>query len=350
MSCNEISDGLILDKFIVDGYHHDDLPVSWDQNIEEHGVRSQSYPAMDIRRIIVVQDKAADVLDPMSEARKILKQCWNGSWTEQSPMSKCLYDQLRVLYTTQKHFYVQFDNEMSHDPGFCTCPDTKYQAYFTPTYPIRPLGYTPANTGVSHKGNIAIIGAYDKKVSWTINNEIGRILFCMKLSPDNQVVLRYTWRCRVRVAAMSLVPFEINQTLYRGTVTFEQVSPNTSIDPWWPTLDPCNGECNESSGSDFVFSHGNDSAPSVPDKSVPSGSVGSHGSSGSGGSHGSGGSSGSGGSGGSSGTVGSGGSGGSGPSGPTGETDVSTGIGSAEGPPGGAGHGTPVSVGGIIEI
>ena len=286
--CGDVpSAGLLREVIILDGYQYTDVPTVWKQVGDSYGIRSQSYHTLDLGRVITTQlpEDEKGLYGTLfgssqyeTNFRKIRAQAWEVSWDNRSFMTKCLRDHIEILYTTQKHFYLQFDDEMSRDPGLLLCPNQDYTTYFTPTYPIVPLGYTPINTNVGHAGNIVIYNdeILSTKRSFNVDNETGRVYFCEPLNSAAQVVMRYTWRSRVRVLARDLKPIDIAQTYYVGNIVFEQVRTNPRIDPWW-SVAPCHIINPTDAGTDYQYSQpsGGNSAPSIPTKSVPSIPIGS---------------------------------------------------------------------------
>lgn len=230
---------LLLDNFIIDGTSYDWLPITFNQiTNSEYGVRSVRYPTMDLSAQVITNTKAVTNTDQYADLRKIQKQAWV---VEFDTIDQCMYDHLQTLYTCQKSFYVQFDDEMSRDNGALIRVGQSGKTFFTPTYPVRPYGYYPGFGG-SYANAIKIYDGTNfisLTSGFTISQEIGRVEFDNPIIENLIVAMSYTWRCFVRIAGFELKPRgDIPQGYYNGSLILEQVSTFDSTDPWI-TLEPC---------------------------------------------------------------------------------------------------------------
>lgn len=232
-------EGFILDKFIVDGVHYDYMPGAFDalNSGGPYGVRADRYPALNGTSIVVIQSSTPTVYVPYLEQRKARRQAWRATFSEDSWMDLCMYDHLHTLHSLQKTFWVQFDDEMSRQWANCFNADSEYRAYFTPTYPIAPFGYTPLN-GQVYNATVRVNGVV-YNTGFSVYSDTGMIVFNAPLGPNDRVEMRYTWRAYVRISEFDVQPHGLAQHTYVGTIVLEQVNPNYSSDPWPITL-PCN--------------------------------------------------------------------------------------------------------------
>jgi hypothetical protein len=236
---------LLLDKFIIEGYHFEDLPGEWEQvSNDGFGVRRQTYPTADNKRQVVINKPLRTDELSFADKRKISTQAFRAGWSlPDSYCSRCMYDHLVNLYSLQKTFYIQYDDVMTYDP---TSPavlqkiGVQTRAYYTPTFPIKPFGWTPLDATTwalkVYVNNIPV-----NTDSFTVDEDSGMIQFRGPLLVTDVVTAVYTWRMYVQVADFNLIPApgEIAQELYVGSVVFEQVSkPAGAPDNWYITL-PC---------------------------------------------------------------------------------------------------------------
>lgn len=236
---------VLLDRFIIEGYHFDDLPGNWMAlHSDGFGVRRQSYESADNGRIVTVQKKPH--LDNLSFAdkRKISTQAYQVTWQQpRSVMGRCMYDHLSTLYSLQKGFYLQFDEVMTYDPSVPAHLNNfgvNTRAYFTPTYPIKPFGWTPS-APTTWDRCVFINNRPVDPTSFTVDEDSGCIQFRAQLLSTDIVSAIYTWRMYVQIADFSVVPGpeEVAQEFYVGTVTFEQVKKPTGTPDLWLVTPPC---------------------------------------------------------------------------------------------------------------
>lgn len=224
------------DKFIVDGVQHTYLPGSFTNVTEpQWSVRSNSYPALDLKNIIVIEQAPSDNTEPYSGKRVVHRQAWKATWEQESFMSFDMYDHLRILFTLQKTFWLQYDDEMSRDGARLDTIGEDYKSYFTPTYPIAPYGYDPQNN-VGYPGTVFVNGYPYPSNSFWVDSELGIVRITKPttgLVSTDEVTMAYTWRSFVRILSFDMQPVsKVAQVGYVGTVVFEQMRPNTSYDPW----------------------------------------------------------------------------------------------------------------------
>lgn len=224
-----------FNEFIVDGVAHTYLPASFTNVNEQWGVRSTSYPTLDLKNVIVIEQAASNNNEPYSGKRKIHRQAWKADWEQEAFMSFDMYDHLRELYTLQKTFWLQYDDEMSRDGARLETMGDDFRSYFTPTYPIAPYGYDPQNQ-VRYNGTIFKNGYPLPSNTYWVDSELGIVRITSDkpaLTITDEITMAYTWRSFVRILSFDMRPVsKVAQTGYVGTIVFEQVKPNTSYDPW----------------------------------------------------------------------------------------------------------------------
>lgn len=228
---------LLLEKFVIDGVQHDYLPGAFeDLTTGDFKVRAESYPILNNKRLVVVQSAPADTDNLYAERRKLSRQAWRASFDAEAWMDMCMRDQLMTLYTLQKSFWIQFDDEMSRCLGNLFTVGREFRGYFTPTYPIAPFGYTPDNptyyNGTIYVNGVGVTGGFD------VDSETGMVRFTDALDVDAKVQMKYTWRVFVRIAEIDIKANLLAQGTYVGSVIFEQMTPDYTLDPWDYVL-PC---------------------------------------------------------------------------------------------------------------
>lgn len=226
---------VVLDKFIVDGVHWKWLPGMFSPKYDTHGVRSSSYPQLDLSRIVVTESSPNVTSSANIEQRRVHRQMWHAVWEQDAPMDLCMHDALLNLYVTQKGFWVQFDAEMSRADVQLLDLDGLGHTFFTPTYPIAPYGYVPGSSE-GYRGKVRKNdGTWIQQ--FTVDSEIGRVEI-LNTDPEYTIIypeyitMDYTWKAFVRIAAISLNPITITREFYSGEILFEQITPNYTYDPW----------------------------------------------------------------------------------------------------------------------
>lgn len=241
--CCKVYEGLETGIFRVDGVPYEWAPINW-KELETHQVRRSSEINININRNrmshIAVEENV------YAQARRLRRQAWTGTWAgEDSFMDDCMRDHLANLYSLQKPFWLQFDDEMSQPLCKLNSPFADslgfesggitvdiYKAYFTPTYPIKPLGYSPINTGVTYDEQVFVNGTPIADSQFTVDEEIGMVLFNIPLTVNDIVTMRYRWRCHVHIAPPCVLqPLILANHVYSSGIIFEQITPVTTLDP-----------------------------------------------------------------------------------------------------------------------
>src|ERR1044072_859425 len=96
-------------------------PASFNLESEDYGVRGMSVPTLSLGRVIVIPGTVSDTAwygfdeeNKFVNFRKMFRQKWNAQWDNDSVMSRTMRDHVMVLYTTQKPFWIIFDDEISY--------------------------------------------------------------------------------------------------------------------------------------------------------------------------------------------------------------------------------------------
>lgn len=214
-------------KFIVEGRHYEWLPGEWNKS-PEFGPRKQTIPTLDLRHITVVQ-QAPTTTDTYIELRKVHRQAWTVSWTENAPMDLFMRDHLETLYTLQKEFWIQFDDEMTREGAILETIGTEYKAYFTPTFPIMPYGSIPS-APTNYNGTVYVNGTA-QYTGFTVDSEIGMVRFNSALTSSDIVQMAYSWKARVRIEQCDIRPgFGLARHMYVGNLMFMQTRPDYEND------------------------------------------------------------------------------------------------------------------------
>lgn len=225
---------LLLNRFIVDGIHHEFLPGAFEElEDDEYGVRRMSDKVLSGERFVTTVQKYSDTNNPYIHQRKIHRQAWGAEWGADSFMDLEMYDHLRTLYTLQKPFWLQYDDVMSREGAQLYNYSNDYKAYFTPTYPIAPFGHTPI-APLGYEATV-VVNNQVKFSGFTIDSEIGCVRFDTALTASDEVFMAYTWKSYVIINKFNL-ECKIAQDLYEGSIVFEQIRPNYTSNPWNITI------------------------------------------------------------------------------------------------------------------
>jgi hypothetical protein len=232
---------LDLGYLIVEGVKYDWTPSSFD-SLSEDQLRMEVYDNIVGEKIVSYIEQPPDDAEAYVHLRKGGTVVVRAEWDGQAFMDVCMRDHLSLLYELQKPVFIQFDDEMSSYCSRLDRYDDNTQVYFTPTYPVYPLGYQP-NAGMSVDDWTDCLIANNNFVNegYSIHSKAGLVVFDTPRNPDDNVSLGYTWRMYCRVAELELRPLEgaMAQTAYSGRVTFEQVAiPVGAHDPWYGVV-PC---------------------------------------------------------------------------------------------------------------
>lgn len=159
------------------------------------------------------------------------KMAWNCNWNQNSPMNVCMRDHLMGLSSTQRPFWIQFDEEMSREGEKLYPIDATGERFQLPTYPV--AYFTTASDTADKSYNIfpyiQIFDETDTLLSQPIliNKDTGLIVTQV---PQTYIKVKYLWRAFVRVKAISLDNIQWSQNIYGGTVSFEQVATEPVVD------------------------------------------------------------------------------------------------------------------------
>ena len=269
MSCCERDySNFFIDKFIVDGIHFNDAPANWTP-INEFGPRLEIVPTLSGKTSYTAQYRLNNGTTLLPEnAKKTVLQAWAGTWQTPNPMSLCLRDKLFMLYTLQKTFYLQYDDEMSRVWGLCYCADNERKIYYTPTYPVYPVGLTADNPSVEFTTNVKVEGDVPVGLTYNIDRELGVVYFNKPLTNKNKVFVTYVWRSKVRILALSVEPVDNLKTYYHGDVVFGQVKYDVNvIESNWTTTYSCS-QTFDTGSSDYTHNTETGSLISAPSEGI----------------------------------------------------------------------------------
>lgn len=226
--------------FIVDGLFHTDLPSAFSQLTDENfGSESTSIHTSDGNKVVTLQSAPIPDTEDYRDyvhRRKILVQAWKADWSEESLLSVLIAEQLRVLYETQKPFWIQYDDEMARCWGRAIGFDRDLtdannpHVLFTPHYPIFPFGHEPpedASAATAWDGMVMVGKVPLPSGTFTVYPDSGMIFINaggVQYSDRINVHVKYTWRGYVRIRELQLSPQTIAQKYYTGTVVFEQIA------------------------------------------------------------------------------------------------------------------------------
>ena len=163
------------------------------------------------------------------------KMLWNMNWTETSWMNVCMRDHLMGLYTSQRPFWIQFDEEMSRDGFTLEAIDDTNKLFQLPTFPV--AYYTTATSTASNSyivnPYLQIFTSANPSVLETtlfrVNLDSGLIKFNTAIA-SGKIVVKYLWRAYVKIKQINLSPIQWSQDIYAGEISFEQTKPGIVVD------------------------------------------------------------------------------------------------------------------------
>jgi hypothetical protein len=282
---------LIDGRFILEDVEYDSLPDGWQWLSGEDGLKGETVRTLTQTRKNIVQPArtgknwysysdesfSGDAVNKYVDARYIVSQVWSVSWNN-AFMSWCMRDHLMTLYTLQKGFWLQYDDEMSRDCATLQAIDSDRTQFVTPTYPIAfyrkgdPDGQYSLDTCYFELRIDNVIVDWNDN-PYRIDPDIGLVVFESSINANSIVTLKYLWRAYVRIKELNLAQLVMAQHLYVGTVVFEQLKPPLSFERFDEFLvdEPCrdceNGDrrindvgevCNDFVGPALV-THGDES-------------------------------------------------------------------------------------------
>lgn len=231
-----MSTGNFINSFIIDGVQHPWTPGSW--NITQNdSVKKESAKTLDLGRITSIMKVPDTQSYEYANYRYSQPQIIEATWDQNSFMDLCMRDQLTTLYELQRPFWIQFDEEMSRYLVRLECPDSNYRAYYTPTYPVYPLGWNPSNQ-IDWTDCLVVNGSF-VNTGFVVHRPTGLVLFDSAQNSDHPIGLGYTWRAYVRIRSIEIRPLELARHLYTATVVFEQVPKLEYSEDRWNIILPC---------------------------------------------------------------------------------------------------------------
>lgn len=174
--------------------------------------------------------------------RMLPSQAWQADWQE-AVVSACMRDHLYTLYTLQKPFWIQFDDEMSHDCSVLDCVSTDRKSFATPTYPVAFYRVADPNNArhVTHSYMQVYLNgelhSWDSN-PWRFDPEMGLIVFENSIAAEDVVGMKYLWRAHVVIREINFEIAAYAQGPYRGTVVFEQIPAPASVERFELNLSP----------------------------------------------------------------------------------------------------------------
>ena len=234
---------LIPDRIVIEDVAYDSCPDSWNWAGGEDALRGDTVRTLTQTRKNIVQPAineinwyctGGSVENPHVDPRFILSQVWNVGWSN-AFMSWCMRDHLMTLYTLQKGFWLQYDDEMSRDCAALQALNADRTQFVAPTYPFAfyrkgdPDGQF-SQDHIYHELRIDNILVDWVTNPYRIDHETGLVVFENSISEASIVTLKYLWRAFVRVKEISLNQLAMAQHVYTGTVVFEQLRPPLVVD------------------------------------------------------------------------------------------------------------------------
>jgi hypothetical protein len=232
-------------QFCVEDVAYDWAPSKFMRIDGEDGVNSDSVKTLDLSRKIVTPRPVNDtpwfayesqsaVFAPTSEAtdyhpnpRYLVQQAWRADWQE-AYVDLCMRDHFYLLYSLQKAFWIQFDDEMSYECVAMEPISVDRRQFITPTYPIAFHRSSDAEGArqIEHAYfEVYFNGGLAKWEDnpWRFDPEIGLLIFQNAIPSDMIVSIRYLWRAYVRIRNLGFTIAALAQGPYTGFVEFEQV-------------------------------------------------------------------------------------------------------------------------------
>ena len=163
------------------------------------------------------------------------KMLWQMEWTETSWMNVCMRDHLIGLYTSQRPFWIQFDEEMSREGFLLEAIDDSNKTFQLPTFPLAYYTTATSTASTSYVVNpyIKIFTSANPAIQETtlfrVNLDSGLIKFDTAIA-SGKIVVKYLWRAYVKIKAIDLQPIQWSQDIYAGTIAFEQTDPGIVVE------------------------------------------------------------------------------------------------------------------------
>lgn len=237
----------VLNSVIIEDVVYQWTPDGFIFDTSEFGIRSKSNAVLDNARVVTTQSVIsgtswiANDVELFQDARLSLGQAVTLTWSTKGFTTMCMRDHLYTLYTTQKKFWLQCDDDMSYDLALLTATDTSYQYYITPTYPIGFM--RNRDTSSPYTTQYDYIQVYKNGVvldwesnPWRFDTKTGLMWFATPMLSTDAIQLKYVWRMYVRVVTASVDALDIAQNTYGGSVVLEQVDPPANVSRWDDSL------------------------------------------------------------------------------------------------------------------
>lgn len=217
-------------KFVIDSVEYENLPRSF-KCLPDFRPRTESIPLVEGRQLLIIESAQTKEVNDYTQKRRLHVQAWEAEWeVEETAVSVEMRNHLYDLYSKQTEFVIQLDDEMSqcYDRLIPTGYEYKYtdhsKIYATTNYPVYPYGY---ESGAVDWTDHLLVGSDVFPGDFSIDSQTGIVVIepyrRWMFGPETRVHLKYTWRCTVRVAQFKLMPIQLDQVYYAGTVVFEQI-------------------------------------------------------------------------------------------------------------------------------
>lgn len=150
------------------------------------------------------------------------------SYEGEMAMSGVMERHLRLLYATQRPFWVEFDALLSRNFAVCQPADSTGLTWIAPTFPIAPRATDPGEALV-WTGCVYVNGKL-KATGWTIDEAEGLVTFDPEeaVTLHSKVQIHYRWRMAAVLTILATQDARVGKTTpaargaYNGAILLEQ--------------------------------------------------------------------------------------------------------------------------------
>lgn len=232
-------------QFCVEDVAYDYPPAKFARLDSEDGLPGGSVKTLGLARQVVtpkpyndrpwfayesasaVQSSGGTATDYHANPRYIVQQVWRADW-DQAFIDLCMRDHLYLLYSLQKAFWIQFDEEMSYDCARMESINAGRTAFITPTYPVAYYRASDTDGAIQSERAYYQVLLNGAPANWDLNPwrfdpEVGLLIFQTAIPSDVVVGIRYLWRAYVRIRELEFNISAYAQGPYNGYAVFEQI-------------------------------------------------------------------------------------------------------------------------------